>query len=217
MNFWRILCCLVAAIAIEAAAIEMPAIIPQPRECVVKGKKLHKLREVRVGTDFVPSLGADEYLLVVRKGRATIGGNRYWALETLRQLTDEQNRVPDVEIHDWAAYPVRGFMHDVGRNYQPLPMLKRTIDLMARYKLNLFHWHLTDNPAWRIECKCYPQLNDARFQRKGRDEGKFYTYDEIRELIAYAAERGIMVMPEIDMPGHSQFFTATFGFTMDSE
>ena len=217
MDLLRILCCLVAVVAVEAASVELPAIIPQPRVCVVKGKKLHKLRAERAYSDFVSTRGADEYRLVVRKGRATIGGNRFRAEATLSQLTDELGRVPDVEIHDWAAYPVRGFMHDVGRNYQPLPMLKRTIDLMARYKLNLFHWHLTDNPAWRIECKCYPQLNDARFQRKGRDEGKFYTYDEIRELIAYAAERGIMVMPEIDMPGHSQFFTTTFGFTMDSE
>jgi hypothetical protein len=144
-------------------------------------------------------------------------GNTVWALQTLRQLTTPDGRVPDVEIHDWAAYPLRGFMHDTGRNYQPIELLRQTIDLMSRYKLNLFHWHLTDHPAWRIECRCYPQLNDPRYQRQGRDEGKFYTYEEIRSLIRYARERGVMVMPEIDMPGHSRYFTDTFGFTMDSE
>ena len=108
-------------------------------------------------------------------------------------------------------------MHDTGRNFQTIEMLKETIDLMSFYKMNYFHWHLTDNPAWRIECKVYPQLNDPQYQRPGRDCGKFYTYDEIRELIAYAKERGITVMPEIDMPGHSAYFRSAFGFSMDSE
>ena len=106
-------------------------------------------------------------------------------------------------------------MHDTGRNFQTIEMLKETIDLMSLYKINYFHWHLTDNPAWRIECKVYPQLNDAQYQRPGRDCGKFYTYDEIRELIAYAKERGITVMPEIDMPGHSAYFRNAFGFSTD--
>lgn len=195
----------------------MPAVIPAPQHCVINGCKTYRVNHERKYKELEMTHGGDEYTLTVKKGKVTIGGNRHWAEETLKQLTDSDGRAPDVEIHDWAAYPLRGFMHDTGRNYQPLPMLKNTIDLMARYKLNFFHWHLTDNPAWRIECKCYPQLNDAQFQRKGRDEGKFYTYEEIRELISYASQRGIMVMPEIDMPGHSQFFTNTFGFTMDSE
>lgn len=93
-------------------------------------------------------------------------------------------------------------MHDTGRNFRTVDMLKKEIDLFSQYKLNVFHWHLTDNPAWRIECHAYPQLNDPKFQRKGRDEGKFYTYDEIRDVIRYARERGIIIIPEIDMPGH---------------
>jgi hypothetical protein len=108
-------------------------------------------------------------------------------------------------------------MHDTGRNFREVELLKRDIDLMSAYKLNVFHWHLTDNPAWRIECKVYPQLNDAQYQTKGRDEGKFYTYDEIRDVIAYAKERGIMIIPEIDMPGHSKYFKTTFGFEMATE
>lgn len=199
------------------AMAQVENIIPRPQECTVVNKRLCPLRSVKTDGKVLSTLGPDEYGIRIRKGKATIWGNTHWAYSTLQQLTDEKGRVPDVDIHDWAAYPWRGFMHDTGRNYQPLAMLKETIDLMARYKLNLFHWHLTDNPAWRIECHCYPQLNDPQYQRKGRDEGKFYTYDEIRELISYARERGIMVMPEIDMPGHSAFFNATFGFAMDSE
>lgn len=123
-------------------------------------------------------------------------------------------RIPDVTIIDYPAFPVRGFMHDTGRNFREIETLKKELDLFAFYKLNVFHWHLTDNPAWRIECRAYPQLNDPQFQRQGRDEGKFYTYDQIRDVISYAKSRGIMVIPEIDMPGHSQYFNKTFGFGM---
>lgn len=193
------------------------ALIPQPQECILKSAKRHSLRSVKTRDNMVQTHGSDEYTLRIRKGKAVMSGNLFWAKETLKQLQDEQGRVPDVEIHDWAAYPWRGFMHDTGRNYQPLDMLKQTIDLMARYKMNLFHWHLTDHPAWRIQCYCHPELNDAQYQRKGRDEGKYYTYDEIRELIRYAKERGISVMPEIDIPGHAAYFKTTYGFTMASE
>ena len=125
--------------------------------------------------------------------------------------------MPKTYIEDCPAFDIRGFMHDTGRNFREVEILKQELDLMAFYKLNVFHWHLTDNPAWRIECKAYPQLNDPQYQRKGRDEGRFYTYDQIREVIAYAGQRGIMVIPEIDMPGHSQYFNTTFGFPMASE
>ena len=110
--------------------------------------------------------------------------------------------------------PYRGFMLDSVRHMQTVDEIKKLIDAIALLKFNKFHWHLTDNPAWRIECRAYPQLNDPQYQRQGRDEGRFYTYDQIREVIAYARERGIMVIPEIDMPGHSQYFNKTFGFGM---
>lgn len=192
------------------------ALIPEPKEFQQIGTRYHKLKEVVI--DSITSFAnPDEYRLVIRKGKVLVSGNAVWAQSTLSQLTDDQGCVPNVEIHDWAAYPFRGFMHDTGRNYQTINMLKATLDLMAFYKLNYFHWHLTDYPAWRIECKVYPQLNDPQYQRRGRDEGKFYTYDEIRELIAYARERGITVVPEIDMPGHATYFKDAFGFTMDSK
>ena len=191
-------------------------VIPEPKDFQVLKAKKKRLR--RVVYDKKTSFdNPDEYRLVVKCGKATLSGNRHWAESTLAQLVDENGRIANLKVHDWAAYPFRGFMHDTGRNYQPVSMLKETIDLMSFYKLNYFHWHLTDYPAWRIECRVYPQLNDPQYQRPGRDEGKFYTYDEIREVIAYAKERGVTVVPEIDMPGHSAYFTNAFGFPMDSE
>ena len=195
-------------------------IIPAPKKLIVNGNKLHSINNIAVvesPDNLIYPQNKDEYYLKTEKGNVIIEGNDVWARRTLSQLADEKARIPDVEIHDWSAYPFRGFMHDTGRNFQTIDMLKETIDLMSLYKINYFHWHLTDNPAWRIECKVYPQLNDPQYQRPGRDCGKFYTYDEIRELIAYAKERGITIMPEIDMPGHSAYFRNAFGFSMDSE
>ena len=195
-------------------------IIPTPKKMIVNDDKLHYIDDITVletDDNLLYPQNKDEYFLKSENGNVIIEGNEVWARQTLAQLKDEKGRIPDVEIHDWSAYPFRGFMHDTGRNFQTIDMLKETIDLMSLYKINYFHWHLTDNPAWRIECKVYPQLNDPQYQRPGRDCGKFYTYDEIRELIAYAKERGITVMPEIDMPGHSAYFRNTFGFSMDSE
>lgn len=191
-------------------------VIPEPKEYRQTSTRKRKLRKVMVNAEEC-FRNPDEYRIVVRKGKAIVSGNMVWAQNTLSQLVDERGEIADLEVHDWAAYPFRGFMHDTGRNYQPVRLLKETIDLMSFYKLNVFHWHLTDYPAWRIECKAYPQLNDAKYQRKGRDEGKFYTYDEIREVISYAKERGVMVVPEIDMPGHASYFNNAFGFSMDSE
>ena len=205
---------------VEKDVFHKDSIIPSPKEFVLNDDRLHEINDVTIlETDDHLSYpqNKDEYYLKIEKGNVIIEGNVVWAKQTLEQLKNQEARVPDVEVHDWSVYPFRGFMHDTGRNFQTLEMLKETIDLMSLYKINYFHWHLTDNPAWRIECKVYPQLNDPQYQRPGRDCGKFYTYDEIRELIAYAKERGITVMPEIDMPGHSAYFRNAFGFSMDSE
>lgn len=141
----------------------------------------------------------------------------FYGAHTLRQMFRAENgavRVQAAAVRDWPAFRLRGFMHDVGRNFQTLESLKDQLDVFAAYKLNVFHWHLTDNPAWRIECRAYPRLNDPRFQT--RDPGKIYSYAQIRELFAYARARHITVIPELDMPGHSAFFERAFGFTMGS-
>lgn len=140
-----------------------------------------------------------------------------WALQTLRQLRQPDGSYPAVSLTDYPQFPFRGFLYDDGRNFAGVERIMKYLDLMSDYKLNIFQWHLTDKPAWRIECKAYPRLNDGKFQRPGRDQGMYYTYDEIRHVIDYARQRGIMVIPEIDMPGHSDFFQTTFGVSMDSE
>lgn len=196
-------------------------LIPAPKEIKYLSDKLVRLKSVDskiIPSDGVPS---EQYTLKTKGGKAVIIAQseqaEVWGTTTLRQLTNKNGYVPEVEITDYPAFPIRGFMHDTGRNFRKVELLKRDIDLMSAYKLNVFHWHLTDNPAWRIECKVYPQLNDAKYQTKGRDEGRFYSYDEIRDVIAYAKERGIMIIPEIDMPGHSKYFKTTFGFEMATE
>ena len=191
-------------------------IIPEPKEFEILSANKSQIIEIKIDTSIVFD-DPEEYRIVTDNGTVTLSGNTQWAASSLIQLADNEGKIPNVEIHDWPSYPFRAFMHDTGRNYQTVEMLKETLDLMSFYKLNYFHWHLTDHPAWRIECKAYPQLNDPQCQRKGRDEGMFYTYDEIREIIAYANERGITVVPEIDMPGHSTYFKNAFGVSMDSE
>ena len=105
--------------------------------------------------------------------------------------------VPAVSIEDSPRFPWRGLMIDVGRHFIPLDVLKRNLDGMAAVKLNVFHWHLSENQGFRIESKKFPKL-----QGMGSD-GLYYTQDEVRGLIAYARERGIRVVPEFDMPGHA--------------
>ena len=105
-------------------------------------------------------------------------------------------------------------MHDVGRNYQDMAMLKRFLDVMALYKMNVFHFHLTDNPGYRIECRIHPELNASA--NYTRSPGKFYSYAEINDFISYAKQRGIMVLPEIDIPGHSEYFKRAFGVEMQA-
>lgn len=195
-------------------------LIPMPREMRCDTTRRIRVTAVDAKLNTRLHLPAEGYTLDISGSKATLRARDsrglVWARATLRQLEGADGFYPKVSIRDWPAFPIRGFMHDVGRNFRSVEMLKRELDLFSQYKLNVFHWHLTDNPAWRIECKAYPQLNDPRFQRKGRDEGKFYTYDEIRDVIAYARQRGITVIPEIDMPGHSRFFDDTFGFSMAS-
>ncbi|MDR2981391.1 MAG: beta-N-acetylhexosaminidase [Puniceicoccales bacterium] len=143
----------------------------------------------------------------------------YYAVQTLRQMLRQEDstvKIQQAEISDYPAFPMRGFMHDTGRNFQTIESLKAQIDHFAEYKLNTFQWHLTDNPAWRIESKIYPKLNDPQYRRAGRDPECTYTFNQIREVIAYARDRHITIIPELDMPGHSEFFNKTFGFAMAS-
>jgi hypothetical protein len=144
----------------------------------------------------------------------------YFAVQTIRQLILQaggSRYLPGCRIYDWPAFPLRGLMHDNGRNFQSISLLKAQLDRLSWYKFNTFHWHLTDNPAWRSQSRRYPQLNDPRNREAGRDPDSTYSFDDIRELIRYARERGITIIPELDMPGHSKYFEPTFGFKMETE
>ena len=223
------------AILVAAAAFQMSGVsaqtahelaerlIPQPKRMEVLSDKLVKApsgRQIHISMDAPQEWNDEQYSIKVRPRsveiRAKTPQGLLWARRTLGQLSDGRGWLPQVDIEDWPEFPVRGFMWDDGRNFVGTEIIRGYIDLMSAYKLNVFNWHLTDHPAWRIECRAFPQLNDAQYQRPGRDTGCYYTYDEIREIFAYARERGITVIPEIDMPGHSTFFRTTFGFGMDS-
>ena len=121
-------------------------------------------------------------------------------LETMLQLIDidsESFFFPAVSIQDRPRFPWRGLMIDVARHWQPVEVIKRNLDAMAAVKLNVFHWHLSEDQGFRVESKRYPRL-----QTHGSD-GLYYTQAQVRELVAYAHDRGIRVVPEFDMPGHT--------------
>lgn len=135
------------------------------------------------------------------------------ARQTMAQLLDDDG-YPAVHIEDYPAFKVRGYMHDTGRSFISVEELKREIDLLTRFKVNVFYWHLTDHHAFRFESRLHPQVNTLFTPTRWPD--KFYTQEECRDICRYAAERGMVVIPEIDMPGHSTSFTAAMGCTMSS-
>lgn len=153
----------------------------------------------------IPKLGDDEsYNLEISDRRAkltaptTVGAMR--GLETFLQLLEggrDGFYFPAVSISDSPRFPWRGLMIDSARHFQPVEVIKRNLDAMAAVKLNVLHWHLTDDQGFRVESKKLPEL-----QQMGSD-GLFYTQEQIRDIVAYAAARGIRVMPEFDVPGHA--------------
>lgn len=165
------------------------------------------------------SYDAEAYCLDVTSGGITItaptavGVTR--AAQTLAQLAeDSDGQLPAVTITDWPAFKLRGFLHDTGRSFISIEELMHEIDMLSRYKINTFHWHLTENQAWRFGVEAYPQLTDSA--NMTRDVGLYYKPEECRRLESYAAERGVTVIPEIDMPGHSKAFMRAMGFDMQS-
>lgn len=141
------------------------------------------------------------------------------AAQTLVQLAegyDEGNEaIATMEIRDWPAFKLRGYMHDVGRSYIPVEELIKQVELLSRFKVNTFHWHLTENQAWRFEVKAYPALTSTASMT--RHEGNYYTQDDCKALMAAAKKHGVVVIPEIDMPGHSGAFERAMGFGMQTE
>jgi hexosaminidase len=158
------------------------------------------------GPEQVQKLGEDEsYELTVSDSGAKLTAPTplgvLHGLETFLQLVQPSATgfsVPAVTIKDQPRFPWRGLMFDVSRHFIPIDVLKRNLDAMAAVKMNVLHWHLSDDQGFRVESKKFPKLTGM-----GSD-GMYYTQDEIREFIAYAHDRGIRVMPEFDIPGHSR-------------
>ena len=169
----------------------------------------------------IPMNQEEAYRLNITKKRITVEAvterGVYWAMQTLRQLADTRNsktQIRGAEIIDWPAFRIRGFMQDVGRSYISLEELKREIAVLAKFKINVFHWHLTENQSWRLESKIFPMLNDSA--NTTRMPGKYYTLEEAKELVAFCKAHHVMLIPEIDMPGHSAAFIRTFRHDMQS-
>lgn len=179
---------------------------------------------VKIDTNKVTQ--AEGYMLTVDKNAINlvahdIGGVIY-GIETLRQLWTDKNKnnltIPCCEIKDAPRFAYRGMALDVSRHFFPISFIKKYIDLLALYKFNTFHWHLTDDQGWRIEIKKYPKLQSvAAFRNEtmighkkelshrfdGKRYGGFYTQEQIKEVVQFAAQRNINIIPEIEMPGHA--------------
>ncbi len=175
-----------------------------------------------------PNLGEEEYALNVKKTGVNVEASAFngflYAIETVKQMLPEEIygsakasakwNLPVVSILDSPRFSYRGVHLDPCRHFWSVEETKRIIDIAAAFKLNRFHWHLTDDQGWRVEIKSYPRLTEVGAWRDetmvGKDfeqfdgvrHGGFYTQDELRDVVAYAAERGITVIPEIDLPGH---------------
>ena len=203
---------LVARMA-RQTGIPMPAIAP-----VSEKDALVQIVVAEPGHAGPQRLGDNEhYSLVVADSRIKLAANGplgvLRGMETLLQLVQQTSAtntvgpgfsVPNATIDDEPRFAWRGLSFDVSRHFMPVDVVKRELDGLAAVKLNVLHWHLSDDEGFRVESTKFPKL-----QELGSD-GMYYTQDQIREILAYAADRGIRVVPEFDMPGHSSSFLAAY-------
>ena len=175
--------------------------------------------------------GGEGYVIEALPGKPVVVSARtaagaFYAYQTLRQATyvgnDGKNYLPPGNIQDKPRFKWRGLMLDEGRHFFGKEKVKRFLDLMAQHKFNTFHWHLTEDQGWRVEIKKYPKLTSVgawrdespvmgdRNKGDGKRYGGFYTQDELREIVAYAAKLHIQVVPEIEMPGHAAAAIAAY-------
>ena len=220
-NFLRILACTLLSSAAMAQAANKYSIIPEPERTELKPQTTRTLKLLSDKAE--ASLGKDAYRLSVTPQGAHLasGGRegRLYGQATLRQLQDQlaaqPEGIPCGVIKDKPRYPWRGLMVDPARHFIPLADLKKFADLMAYYKFSKLHLHLTDNQGWRLPVPGYPRLKSVASKRaesfgNGIPHEGMYTREELKELVAYCAERGIEVIPEIDMPGHNQALAAAY-------
>ena len=200
----------------------------------IKGSEHSYGLPTEIFIDYSPSEKNDRYELTVDKKGIYVYGNDiglFYAFQTLIQLLptpdkilpDKKIQIPFVSIKDSSHFTYRGMHFDVGRHFFPVSFIKKYIDYLALHKFNYFHWHLTEDQGWRIEIKKYPNLTKigawrngtiiGRYPGTGSDNeahGGFYTQAEVKEIVKYAADRFITVVPEIEMPGHCSAAIAAY-------
>lgn len=179
------------------------------------------------GADQLPAEG---YTIKITPTQVKLVGTPkglFYAVQSLMQMMPNKVKdkilLPAVEINDYPRFRYRGLHLDVGRHYFPVSFIKKYIDIIAQYKLNTFHWHLTEDQGWRIEIKKYPKLMTVGSTRRGTILGHFpgvgtddqehkgyYTQEEVKQIVAYAASKYITVIPEIEMPGHASAAIAAY-------
>lgn len=215
------------------------AIVPAPRELTVEeGRWVTADPVADAVRDVVENLDATEYRIDISADGARLTAGSEDALRhaetTYAQLVeaaedagDGKVAVPLAHVADAPRFGWRGMMLDVARHFMPKEFVLKVIDVLALHRLNVLHFHLTDDQGWRVEIEAYPRLTEVgawrehtmvgkmshgqtEFTYDGKRHGGFYTKDELREIVAYAAERGITVVPEIDLPGHMQAAIAAY-------
>lgn len=195
-----------------AAALPAPIIMPTPQKCeLLEGTCLlsDTKNAKRIDQDGIPAEG---YRLKIDKNGVTIWcsdeSGYVYAQQTLKVLQLQYadiGRIPNIVVEDAPRLQWRSFMLDSGRQFQRVSTIKKYIDMMSMLKFNRFHWHLTEGLGWRLEIKKYPKLTSVgAFVGEGPEQKGYYSEADVREIVAYAKERAITVVPEIDMPGHAE-------------
>jgi hexosaminidase len=216
---------------VQGGQTRLPTRPPQTRGAVMKAIFLETNITAR-------ELGKEGYRLSVDENTIRIAAAEpagvFYGVQTLRQLlpveieSPEEKAgvdwsVPAVDITDRPRFPWRGMLLDSCRHFFPVKDVKHFIDVMAMHKMNIFHWHLTDDQGWRVEIKAYPKLTEVGSTRKAtvipgtRKQkpgayGGFYTQEQLRDIVAYAAKRHVTIVPEIEMPGHSVAALASYSW-----
>ncbi len=197
--------------------------------CLVDRKTAGKASEISMALDkSLKKIGEEGYALDVSADRITIEScspkGIFYGIQSLKQLifSSQEGKIPCLRIEDSPRFGWRGMMLDEGRHFFGKVFVKKFLDIMALYKMNSFHWHLTEDQGWRIEIKKYPKLISIGSKRaespvegdRKNGDGKpyegFYTQDDIREIVKYATDRFINVVPEIEMPGHAAAAIASY-------
>lgn len=186
------------------------SVIPYPNNVKLNSKICKMDSDLsKVHVEYDNTLGEEAYRLEVTPGSVTLRGDSagvFYGMCTLRQQLRNQGYIRCGVIEDAPRYHWRGFMLDEARHFFGVEEVKELLDMMADLKLNKFHWHLTDGQGWRIEIKAYPRLTEKGgigTHSNPYTPAQYYTQEQIREIVAYAADRHIEIIPEIDMPGHA--------------